>query len=431
MLTFFHNVIDYISMKKIIIFLILLFSATFSLNANKLLIYMDNTQTDHLRAYGLVYWSLQQGDRGEWLLNYRDGSFLIPDTPENREKANLMGVSFTPVSDADLTEIYQIIDNNNMNRIYLDKAPKVAVYAPSYAEPWDDAVRLALDYAQIPYKRLWDKEVLLGELADYDWLHLHHEDFTGQYGKFYASFRNTEWYQKRVAMFTKLARDLGYKSVQEEKGAVAKMIQAYVSTGGFLFAMCAACDTIDIALAAQGIDIVPPEIDGTPYDPDAQQKLDWTKTFAFENFELIFDPYVYEFSDIDIDIMKEGLYYNPDTFTLFDFSAKEDPIACMLNQSHKNVIKGFLGQTTAFYRNVIKDSITILGETPGTDRVKYIHGEFGKGTFTFLGGHDPEDYRHLVGDPPTDLSLHKNSPGYRLILNNVLFPAAKKKKRKT
>ncbi len=411
--------------------MIFLLGLSFNIESGKLLIYMDDTQTDHLRAYGLVYWVLTQGERGEWLLNYRNGSFLISDTPKNREKANLMGVSFKPVNDIQLTEIYQIIEENNMNRIFLDKAPEIAVYAPSFAEPWDDAVRLALEYAQIPYTRLWDEEVLLGQLEKFDWLHLHHEDFTGQYGKFYANFRKAEWYQKRVAFFTKMARRLGYKSVQAEKCAVAKMIQSYVASGGFLFAMCAACDTIDIALAAEGIDIIPPEIDGTPYDPDAQQKLDFTKTFAFEDFKLIFDPYIYEFSNIDIDIMKEGLYYKPDTFTLFDFSAKEDPVPCMLVQNHKNVIKGFLGQTTAFNRKVIKDSVTILGETPETDRVKYIHGEFGKGTFTFLGGHDPEDYRHLVGDPPTDLSLHKNSPGYRLILNNVLFPAAHKKRRKT
>jgi hypothetical protein len=342
-----------------------------------------------------------------------------------------MGVSFEVLGSGKVASIYQQIEENNMNRIFLDKAPKVAVYAPSFAEPWDDAVRLALEYAKIPYKRLWDEEVLLGNLEKYDWLHLHHEDFTGQYGKFYASYRKTQWYQKQVSLFTKMARELGYKSVQKEKCAVAKMIQAYVSAGGFLFAMCAACDTIDISLASENIDIVPQEIDGTPFDSNAQKNLDFAKCFAFENFQLIFDPYVYEFSDIDINIMKEGLYYKPDTFSLFEFSAKEDPVPCMLTQNHKNVIKGFLGQTTAFNRKVIKDSSTILGETKETDRVRYIHGEFGKGTYTFLGGHDPEDYRHLVGDPPTDLSLHKNSAGYRLILNNVLFPAAHKKRRKT
>jgi len=416
-------------MKKILIGLIILIGV--DLYSDRLLIYMDDMQTDHLRAYGLTYWVLEQGERAEWLLNYRGGSFLLPDLVEVREKANLMGVSFEVISEDKVAEIYQTIEENNMNRINLEKAPKVAVYAPSFAEPWDDAVRLALEYAQIPYTRLWDEEVLLGQLVNYDWLHLHHEDFTGQYGKFYASFRNSEWYQKQVAIFTKMAYDLGYKSVQEEKCAVAKMIQAYVADGGFLFAMCAACDTIDIALAADGIDIISPEIDGTPYDPEADKKLDFSKCFMFQNFKLIYDPYIYEFSDIDIDIMKEGLYYNPDTFTLFDFSAKEDPVPTMLVQNHKNVIKGFLGQTTAFNRKVLKDSVTILGETPETDRVKYVHTEFGKGTVTFLGGHDPEDYQHLVGDPPTDLALHKNSPGYRLILNNVLFPAAHKKRRKT
>ncbi len=418
-------------MKKVLFALSILFIFSTSLFSNKIFIYMDDNQTDHLRAYGVVYWALSKGYKGEWLLNYRGGSFILPAFTDIKDYANLMGVSYEIKTESELSGIYNIIAENNMNRIYLNKAPKIAVYAPQYAEPWDDAVRLVLEYAKIPYTRLWDKEVLLGELSKFDWLHLHHEDFTGQYGKFYASFRNTEWYQKQVASAIKLAHSLGFKTVQQEKCAVAKMIQQYVAAGGFLFAMCAATDTIDIALAAEGIDIIPPEIDGTPITPNAQEKLDFTKTFAFTGFKLIFDPYVYEFSDIDVDVIKEGMYYHQGTFTLFDFSAKEDPIPCMLVQDHKNVIKDFLGQTTAFHRWVIKDSVTILADTPNTDRVKYIHGDFGKGTFTFLGGHDPEDYKHLVGDPPTDLSLHKNSPGYRLILNNVLFPAAKKHKRKT
>ncbi len=412
-----------------ILFIILTFSA--SLYSNKIYIPMDDTQSDHLRAYGVVYWALERGFQGEWLLNYHGGSFLLDTSKDITDYADLMGVSYSLIDDNTIISIYRTIEENNMNRIPLNKAPKIAVYAPSYAEPWDDAVRLVLEYAKIPYTRLWDKEVLLGELSKYDWLHLHHEDFTGQYGKFYASFRNTEWYKKQVAQAIKLARTLGFKTVQEEKCAIAKMIQQYVAAGGFLFAMCAATDTIDIALAADGIDIIPKEIDGTPITPNAQEKLDFTKTFAFTDFKLIFNPYVYEFSDIDVDVIKEGMYYKQGTFTLFDFSAKEDPIPTMLVQNHKNVIKDFLGQTTAFHRWVIKDSITIMGETPDTDRVKYIHGNFGKGTFTFYGGHDPEDYKHLVGDPPTDLSLHKNSPGYRLILNNVLFPAAKKRHRKT
>ncbi len=399
--------------------------------ANKILVPMDNTQTDHLRAYGLVYWALSIDTEGEWLLNYRGGSFLLEDYDVIKKRANELGVLIEEISEPQVARIYQIIEENNMNRIHLSKAPKIAVYAPSFAEPWDDAVRLVLEYAKIPYTRVWDEEVLAGILPEFDWVHLHHEDFTGQFGKFYASYRNTSWYQKQVADAIKLARKLGYSSVQEEKCAVAKMIQAYVADGGFLFAMCAAVDTIDIALAAEGIDIVPPEIDGTPITPDAQEKLNFSKTFAFQNFHLIFDPYVYEFSDIDVDIVKEGMYYNQGNFVLFDFSAKIDPVPCMLNQNHTRIIKDFLGQTTGFYKNVIKPDVTILAEYPDKPVAKYIHGEFGKGTFTFLGGHDPEDYKHLVGDPPTDLSLHKNSPGYRLILNNVLFPAAKKKRRKT
>ncbi len=392
---------------------------------------MDESQTDHLRAYGLIYWTLGKGYKSEWLLNYHDGSFLLDPIDEIMEKANLLGVSFEVVNDADLSSIYRTVEENNMNRIYLNKAPKIAIYAPPFVDPWDDAVRLALEYAQIPYTRLWDKEVLLGDLANYDWLHLHHEDFTGQYGKFYATFRNVAWYKKKVAKFRILARELGFRSVSENKRAVAKMIQAYVSRGGFLFAMCSATDTLDIALASDGLDIVPKEIDRTGVTPNAQEKLDFNRCFAFENYKLVFNPYVYEFSSIDIDIIKEGIYNQPDTFSLFNFSAKIDPVPCMLVQNHKNVIKGFLGQTTGYDRKIIKESITVLAETTGTIRVKYIHGEFNKGSFTFLGGHDPEDYRHLVGDPPTDLSLYKNSAGFRLILNNILYPAAKKKPQKT
>ena len=410
------------------IWLFLIIQTLFS---QSLLIPMDDTQSDHLRAYGITYWVLQQGLKAEWLLNYRGGSFIIPDAPAIREYATLLGVDYIHLSSSEQTSIYNIIENNNMNRVYLDKPPKIAVYVPPTNDPWDDAVTMVLNYAKIPYDKLWDKEVLKGELAKYDWLHLHHEDFTGQYGKFYAAYRNADWYKMRVAKFRQMAFDLGFDSVHAEKGAVAKMIQAYVSQGGFLFAMCAAVDTIDIALAAEGLDIVPPEIDGTPITPNAQDKLDFTKTFAFQNFKLIFDPYKYEFSNIDIDPVAEGIANKNVPFQLFQFSAKEDPIPTMLNQDHTYIIPDFLGQTTAFHKYLIKPNITILGETPGTTRVKYIHGDFGKGTFTFLGGHDPADYKHYVGDPPTDLSLHKNSPGYRLILNNILFPAARKQKRKT
>ncbi len=399
--------------------------------AGKILIYMDINQTDHLRAYGLTYWCLERGMKAEWLLNYHNGSFVVPDIPAVRERAAVLGVSYTAVDESAMQSIYGEIAQQNMERIYLDTAPKIAVYVPPTHDPWDDAVTMVLEYAQISYDKLYDEEILLGKLTDYDWLHLHHEDFTGQYGKFYASFHNADWYQKRVTKFQQDALKLGYKTVREEKLAVAQAITAYVNDGGFLFAMCSACDSFDIALAAAGLDIIPAAIDGTPITPDAQQKINYSKCLAFENFNLIFDPMIYEFSDIDIDVRKEGLYYNPDTFTLFEFSAKYDPIPAMLTQNHEYTIKGFLGQTTAFQKHTIKENVTILGETSGSDRVKYIHGDLGKGTWTFYAGHDPEDYMHLVGDPPTDLSLHKNSPGYRLILNNILFPAARKKEQKT
>jgi len=416
-------------MKKLI--LIFAFISAIPLAGQSLLIPMDEEQSDHLRAYGVTFWVLQSGLKAEWLLNYRGGSFVLPDAQPIREYASMMGVSYQPVSPAEMADIYAVIDQNNMNRVYLDKAPKVAVYVPPTNDPWDDAVTMVLNYAQIPYDKIWDEEVLKGQLSKYDWLHLHHEDFTGQFGKFYASYRNAEWYQVDLAKNKQMAFSLGFSSVQEEKGAVAKMIQAYTADGGFLFAMCAACDTLDIALAADGLDIVPPEIDGTPVTPDAQERLDFSRTFAFQNFSLVMNPYQYEFSDIDVDPVSEGIYQNNVPFQLFEFSAKEDPIPCMLNQNHTLVVDDFLGQTTAFHSYTVKPSVTILAQTPDTQRIKYLHGDMGKGTFTYYGGHDPEDYHHMVGDPPTDLSLHKNSPGYRLILNNVLFPAARKEKRKT
>jgi hypothetical protein len=416
-------------MKKICHILILLCSVP--LLGQNLLIPMDEEQSDHLRAYGLTFWVLQSGLKAEWLLNYRGGSFVLPDAQPIREYAALMGVSYVPTGDAGMSEIYAEVDANNMSRIYLDKAPKVAVYVPPMNDPWDDAVTLVLTYAQIPYEKVWDEEVLKGQLSKYDWLHLHHEDFTGQYGKFYASYKNAEWYQVDIAKNKQMAFSLGFASVQQEKLAVSKMIQGFTADGGFLFAMCAACDTLDIALAAEGLDIVAPELDGTPVTPDAQERLDFSRTFAFQNFNLVMNPYQYEFSDIDVDPVSEGIYQNNVPFQLFEFSAKEDPIPCMLNQDHTVVVDDFLGQTTAFHAYTVKPSVTILGQTPDTQRIKYVHGDLGKGTFTFLGGHDPEDYHHMVGDPATDLSLHKNSPGYRLILNNVLFPAARKEKRKT
>ncbi|MBL7075074.1 asparagine synthetase B [candidate division KSB1 bacterium] len=404
-----------------------------SLLSQKILIFMDLNQTDHLKAYGVAYWVLEQGIDVEWLLNYRGGSFLLDDYPSIERQCRLRGVAFVVLDGAQVSQIYATIEENNMEVVLLEKPPKIAIYAPPNFQPWDDAVTLALTYAEIPYKTLWDEEVLRGELLEYDWLHLHHEDFTGQYGRFYASFHNAPWYIEQQILFEEEARRLGFRKVSELKKAVARKIKEYVAGGGFMFAMCSATDTIDIALAAEKADIAPEVFDGDPADPDCQQKLDYSKTLVFENFILEMNPLVYEFSDIDTTplsgIPRRG--EANDYFVLFDFAAKYDPVPTMLTQDHTSVIKGFMGQTTGFHKNRVKKSVIILGEVEGTDEVKYIHGNYGKGTFTFYGGHDPEDYRHLIGDPPTELSLHKNSPGYRLILNNVLFPAAKKKERKT
>ena len=397
----------------------------------RVLVPMDKTQTDHLRAYGLTYWALQRGLHGEWLLNYRGGSFLLPDDAGIATEAALRGVQVEAVDETAVAQIRATIADNNMEAVKLETAPRIAVYVPPTAPPWDDAVQLALEYAQIPYTKLWDAEVLDGRLGDYDWLHLHHEDFTGQYGKFYAAFAGTDWYRKQVAENEAMARRLGYAKVSELKKAVARSIKAFVAGGGFLFAMCSATDTFDIALAAEGIDICAVQYDGDRADPGAQGKLDYTKCLAFQNFTLEMNPLVYEYSDLDT-TERAMLRGQPnDYFTLFDFSAKEDPVPSMLVQDHVANVPGFLGQTTGFEKRLLKSGVTVLAETPGADDAKYIHGHYGKGTFTFYGGHDPEDYQHAVGSPPTDLSLHKNSPGYRLILNNVLFPAAEKKEKKT
>ena len=394
---------------------------------------MDLKQTDHLKAYGVAYWTLEQGINVEWLLNYRGGSFLIDYYPAIERELRLRGVSFSIISGAEAAKIYAIIEENNMEVVLLEKAPAIAVYQSPRETKWDDAVALALDYAEIPYKKLWDKEVLAGELDKYDWLHLHHEDFTGQYGKFYRSYRNASWYIETVKLNEATANELGFKKVSKLKLAVAKIIKEYVIRGGFLFSMCSGSDTIDIALAAENTDICDTVFDGDPIDPKCQEKLDYTKCFAFQNFKLITNPMVYEYSDIDIPPSNNPVLRKEedDFFTLFEFSAKYDPVPTMLTQCHVSVIKGFMGQTTGFRKRLIKKSVVILAEAEGTEQVKYLHGNLGRGTFTFYGGHDPEDYRHFVGDPKTQLSLHKNSPGYRLILNNILFPAAKKKKRKT
>jgi len=431
------------TLTKVTTLIILTLIFTSSAFAQWLLIPMDKKQTNHLKAYGLTYWTLQapREYRAQWLLNYRCGSFLLVDRQEVRQRALEMEVYFEPISDADWAVIKQEIDNNNMDAILLEKAPKVAVYAPPenspYRDPWDDAVKLALNYAEIPYTNLWDKEVLAGELetGGYDWLHLHHEDFTGQYGKFYGVYKGAVWYQQQVRLFEQAAEEAGYDTVPKHKAAVAQAVQDYVVRGGFLFAMCSAPDTLDIALSTNGgeVDIVAPELDGTPIDSNYRSKLDFKRTFAFENFVLETNPNIYEFSNIDNPEPSLNPLTGEEDFVLFEFAAKHDPIPTMLTQDHVGKVRGFLGQTTSFNKKTIRDTVTILGDIEGSNYAKYIHGKFGKGTFTFLGGHDPEDYRHTVGegDAPTDLDLHKDSPGYRLILNNVLFPAAKKKPQKT
>ena len=414
---------------------VLLFYAGQS-KADKILIPMDEKQTDHLKAYGLAYHVLEIGQSVEWLLNYRGGSFLMEGDKAIIEYAVTRGILYENIDSAGLSEISDTIENSNMSRELLEKCPKIAVYTPPNKQPWDDAVTLALTYAEIHYDTLWDEDVLSGKLAEYDWLHLHHEDFTGQYGKFYRSYRNYDWYILEKQEYEKTAAGLGYSKVSEEKKAVAEKIRDYVLNGGFLFAMCSATDTIDIALSARGVDIVPQEFDNDPADPDCQSKLDYSRTFAFEKFKLIMDPMEYEFSDIDVNPPSQEQLGNSaeeavDYFELFEFSAKYDPVPTMLSQNHENPIKGFMGQTTEFKKNLVKKNMVVMGENKNRQSVRYLHGNLGKGTFTFLGGHDPEDYKHIVGDPPTQLFLHKNSAGYRLILNNVLFPGAKKKEIKT
>ena len=401
----------------------------------KLLIYMDLEQTDHLKAYGIAYWALTKGVEIDWLLNYRGGSFMLDASDNVGTECRVRGVAFQALAAAEAAQIYSEVQqpDNNMDVIRLEKAPRVAVYVPPNSPPWDDAVTLALEYAEIHYEKVWDDEVLQGKLQEYDWIHLHHEDFTGQYGKFFASFAGASWYQNQQVMLEAEARKLGFKKVSELKKAVARTIKSYIAGGGFMFAMCSATDTYDIALAAENTDICDVMYDGDPPDPDAQQKLDFSRTLAFADFTLEKNPNRNENSDIDQPPSDQLAMQNEatDYFTLFEFSAKFDPVPTMLTQNHVHVIKGFLGQTTNFKKSLIKRTVVILAEKEGMDQVRYLHGNCGRGTFTFYGGHDPEDYQHAVGDPPTDLSLHKNSPGYRLILNNILFPAAKKKQQKT
>ena len=394
---------------------------------------MDEKQPNHLKAYGISYWILQNDIEVDWLLNYRGGSFLVKYYQKFENELIIRGVGYEVISDAQSNQIVEAIASpaNNSDIMRLDKFPKIAVYSPKSKLPWDDAVTLVLTYAEIPYDVIFDSEVLEGKLPDYDWLHLHHEDFTGQYGKFYRSFKNMPWYIEQQREFEESARKHGFSKVSHLKLASAKKIKEFVLGGGFLFAMCSATDTYDIALAGEGVDMVDRMYDGDPADPHAQQKLNFDNTFAFTDFKISKNPYEYEFSNIDNNFAERGLTEENDYFNLFEFSAKWDPIPTMLTQNHTRVIKGFYGQTTGYKENLIKSDVLIMGENKSIKEAKYIHGVFGKGFWTFYGGHDPEDYQHLVNEEPTDLNLHPNSPGYRLILNNILFPAAKKKKQKT
>ncbi|MGB4399493.1 MAG: asparagine synthetase B [Daejeonella sp.] len=402
--------------------------------ASSILIPMDEEQKNHLKAYGITFWTLKNGLEADWLLNYRGGSFLIKYSQQLESECKIRGVSYEVLPDARVNGILNEISDPsvNMEMVKLEKAPKIAVYSPKNKLPWDDAVTMVLTYAEIPYDILYDDEVLKGNLPKYDWLHLHHEDFTGQYNRFWGNYKNASWYIEDVKIQEETAKRNGFKKVSSMKLAVAQTIREFCAGGGFMFAMCSGPETFDVALAANGTDIVERVFDGDGSDPQAQAKLDFNQTFAFHNFKLDLNPSNNEFSTIDArPDASSSATFESDFFTLFDFSAKWDIVPAMLTQSHDKVIKGFMGQTTSFKRSFIKPHVLVMGETKTMDEAKYIHGEFGKGQWTFYGGHDPEDYRHLVGDPPTDLSLHPNSPGYRLILNNVLFPAAKKKKQKT
>ena len=398
-----------------------------------ILIPMDSeTQSDHLKAYGLAYWIIQNKLEVEWLLNYRGGSFICNYIEEIEKECIYRGISYEKITKNEKIDILHTIANpsNNYDLIKLEKTPKIAVYSPSNKQPWDDAVTLVLEYAEIPYDIIYDSEILNNLLPIYDWLHLHHEDFTGQYGKFYRSFKNAPWYIEQKILFEKQAKKDGFEKVSKQKLAVVKKIKEYTAGGGFLFAMCSATDTYDIALASQNTDICDYMFDGDGIDDQANDKLIFNETLAFDNFSIIYDPNIYEYSNIDV-TKSRNIKEENDFFTLFEFSAKWDPIPTMLCQNHTNIIKGFIGQTTAFNKDYIKPNVLIMGENKSLNEARYIHGEYGKGTWTFYSGHDPEDYKHKIGDPKTELILYPNSPGYRLILNNILFPAAKKKKKKT
>lgn len=419
-------------MKQVIKYILLLVVGINSVSAAHILLPMDHEQTNHLKAYGITYWVLQNGVEAHWLLNYRGGSFMMQYNSDIETECIVRGVGYEVIADVQAGSILNEIagEDVNMDALKLEKVPKIAVYSPKDKLPWDDAVTLVLTYAEIPYDIVYDKEVVQGELSKYDWLHLHHEDFTGQYGKFYAAYKNMSWYRNQVANAEKRAKDLGFTKVSELKLFVAQTIRSYVRNGGFLFAMCSATDTYDIALSGSNVDICEHMFDGDPADANFNEKLDYAQTFAFRNFKLSTNPNEYEYSNIDVTTTRK-VGEQEDYFKLFEFSAKWDPVPTMLCQNHTNLIKGFMGQTTAFNTQYIKPNVLVMGELKTASEARYIHGEFGNGTWTFYGGHDPEDYRHLVGDKPTELDMHPNSPGYRLILNNVLFPAAKKKKLKT
>ena len=422
-------------MKKILLVLSL---SLFCIKAvaSYVLIPMDDSQKNHLKAYGLAYWALKGDLEIHWLLNYRGGSFMIPNVRAISSECVIRGISYETISDAQSNSILADIANPEVNQdaVKLEKAPRIAVYSPKGKQPWDDAVTLVLKYAEIPYDVIYDEEVYLDKLKDYDWLHLHHEDFTGQYGKFYSQFQHAAWYQEEVRENEAMAKKLGFTKVSLMKSNTAKKIKDFVFNGGFLFAMCSATDSYDIALAAEGIDICETIFDHDPADKNANSKIDFSKELAFENYKLSMNPLEYEYSNIDTYWTREqqfGITQKTDLFTLFEFSAKWDPVPTMLCQNHNSVVQGFWGQTAAFNKEYIKKNVLIMGEAKAFGEARYIHGDLGKGTWTYYSGHDPEDYKHRVEEPPTDLSLHPNSPGYRLILNNILFPAAKKKKQKT
>lgn len=419
--------------KIISTFALLLLLSASAYSQQRVIIPMDGSQTDHLKAYGVIFNHLAEGETGQWLLNYRGGSFLTTETSDIVRKSRVRNVRIDVISESEANQIVSEVEqpNVNMSAVNLQTVPKIAVYTPPQALPWDDAVTLVLDYAEVPYETIYDEEVLNGDLDQYDWLHLHHEDFTGQFGKFYGMYRNSPWYISEVNNLQSIAEQFGYQKVSDLKLDVVLEIKDYIGNGGFLFAMCSGTNTFDLALAAEELDIIPTEIDGDPVDANVNNRLNYNNTLAFDSFNVITDPYIYQHDNIDVEVDLNRISESLDYFSLFEFSAKWDPVPAMLTQNHVSSIPGFYGQATAFQSDKVKSSVVVLAESQGRDQVKYLHGNYGEGTFTFYAGHDPEDYTHRVGDPPTDLSLHTNSPGYRLILNNILFPAAEKKKRET